>query len=98
MPPKTEPRVHHNAALNDFLGAPTPMAISRTSGGIGKKDDSAKDSRNNDICAFLVSAKLSVQFFKLSIHCWIFLIIFTFVPFKKLAKINDFGFCKLIVF
>tara|TARA_X000000368_G_C22450375_1_gene458729 strand:+ start:185 stop:331 length:147 start_codon:yes stop_codon:yes gene_type:complete len=37
MAPKTDPKVHISANLIALLGAPIAIAISSTSGGIGKK-------------------------------------------------------------
>lgn len=46
IPPKTEPVDDISAQKNDFLGFETDKAICKTSGGIGKNDDSANAKMN----------------------------------------------------
>jgi hypothetical protein len=60
-PPSTDPTEHINAYFKDFLGIATASAISSISGGIGKKEDSLKASRNNAHVPYGVSAQLSTQ-------------------------------------
>ena len=40
QPPIVEPAVHVRAYLNEYLGIGRKRAIKRTSGGMGKKEDS----------------------------------------------------------
>ncbi len=49
MPPKIDPSVQIKANLNDFMGIEIASAINNTSGGIGKKEDSANDKKNNAV-------------------------------------------------
>ena len=74
MAPKTEPNVAIAAYLNDFDVAPKHKAISRTSGGIGKKLDSIKANMKRATTPQGVSAQCKIQ-------SYIFLIIFTIVFF-----------------
>ena len=46
MAPKIEPTLHKRANLKDFDLRPNANGISNTSGGIGKKDASAKARTN----------------------------------------------------
>jgi len=52
---------HIRAYFNDFWGIATASAISKTSGGIGKKEDSQKASRNNAHVPYGVFAQLITQ-------------------------------------
>ena len=61
MAPVTEPRVHTAAAFSHLPGAAATMAMSRTSGGIGKNEDSAKAMRNSATMLWGVSAQCMVQ-------------------------------------
>ena len=42
MPPRTDPKEQKNAKRNQPAGAATTIAINKTSGGTGKKEDSTK--------------------------------------------------------
>jgi hypothetical protein len=61
QPPITDPTEQISANLNDFLGAPIERTMSKTSGGIGKKEDSPNASRNNANAPYGVSAQWSTQ-------------------------------------
>ena len=50
-----------NAKYNDFFLAPNANAISNTSGGIGKKEDSANASKNSTTGPYGVSAQCKTQ-------------------------------------
>ncbi len=60
-PPSTEPTEQYKANLKDFRGIDIARAINRTSGGIGKKDDSANARMNNAGTPYGVSAQCSTQ-------------------------------------
>ena len=60
-PPATEPTEQMSAYLNAFAGILIAKAISRTSGGIGKKDDSVKAKINNATAPYGLCAHLSTQ-------------------------------------
>jgi hypothetical protein len=47
QPPRTDPREQMDAYFSDFLGTEIANAIRRTSGGIGKNEDSQKASINS---------------------------------------------------
>jgi hypothetical protein len=47
MAPKTEPKVQIKANRNDFARLPNARAMSKISGGTGKKTDSENASINN---------------------------------------------------
>lgn len=47
MPPKTEATEQKKENLIQSAGTATVMAINKTSGGIGKKDDSTNETKNN---------------------------------------------------
>jgi hypothetical protein len=55
--PITEPIVQLAANLNAFVCAPRTSAIKSASGGIGKKDDSAKARRKRATGPYLVLAQ-----------------------------------------
>ena len=50
-----------NAKYNDFFLAPNANAISNTSGGMGKKEDSENASKNNTTGPYGVSAQWRTQ-------------------------------------
>src|SRR5690606_19163219 len=60
-PPIREPTVVTPAKNKDLSGAPTARAIRRTSGGIGKKDDSATAIKKRAQEPYRLSAKLRTQ-------------------------------------
>lgn len=59
--PITEPTVHINAYLKERFTHPKQSAISRTSGGIGKKLDSANANIKRATAPQGVSAQCSTQ-------------------------------------
>ena len=61
--PNIEPIVQIAANLNDFFEAPKHNAISKTSGGIGKKLDSAKANMKSAGTPHLVSAQCNIQLY-----------------------------------
>jgi hypothetical protein len=61
QPPSIEPREQTTAYLIDFTGKATDRAIKRTSGGIGKKEDSQKARTNNAHVPWGVLAKCRIQ-------------------------------------
>ena len=61
MAPLIEPAVQINANLNAFFLAPKTRAINKTSGGIGKKDDSAKANIKRAIAPYGVYAQDKTQ-------------------------------------
>jgi hypothetical protein len=46
MPPRTDPTEQTNAKRNHPTGDATTIAISKISGGIGKKEDSTNETMN----------------------------------------------------
>src|SRR3989339_542380 len=61
MAPHTDARVQLRANLNALARAPRTRAMSKASGGIGKKEDSAKESTNKATAPYRVSAQCSIQ-------------------------------------
>ena len=61
MPPSTDPAVQIAAKRRASRGWPIPSAISSTSGGIGKNDDSANAMANSAQAAEGRSAQPIVQ-------------------------------------
>jgi len=57
MPPRTDAIEQARANLTHFFGAPKASGASSTSGGTGKKLDSAKLKQNSALSPCLVSAK-----------------------------------------
>ena len=56
-----EPATQYTAARSQPAGRAATIAISSTSGGIGKNDDSVSATRNSAVSACGVSAHRSVQ-------------------------------------
>ena len=61
IPPNTDPIEAISAYQNDFLGLDTDKANCNTSGGIGKKEDSAIANINKANPEYLFSAQVRTQ-------------------------------------
>ena len=60
-PPEILAMLHRSAKYSDLFLAPNAKAISNTSGGMGKKEDSANASKNNTTGPYGVSAQWRTQ-------------------------------------